>query len=255
MLGERETTIPDLAEPIAAWRCWAIGGDEQTPILLSPRSGTTWPPVGGFSSDVIRDPDRNFISARCVRSMRPDGAGECRSCPSPTADGHQGVGCGIYAYKTIGDLAWDFSPPGLTRFRSVTLGAWDRIVWGKVLLWGAVFEHEYGYRGEFARVEELVMVEGLTVRVEANKISRLADFYSLPVTMLPVTKRYEIEDYFIERTITERQRVASAMQRLGADMASVFDLMISEMKKFANAFKRVAAELEGLAEQKDEEDG
>ena len=255
MIGKNHTVIPDLAEPITAWRCWIIGGDEATPILRSPQSGTPWPPVKEWGSKVIRDPDRNFITASCNDRLRPvSSATPCRSCPSSSADGHHGVGCGIYGYKTVGGLAWDFAPPGMSRYRPITSAAWQTIVWGKVLLWGRVYEHDHGYRGEFARVEELVVVEGLPPRIGMPRVEQLAEFYSVPITVLPASTRLEIEDYFIERSVVESQKIASAMQKFGADMTQVFERMMVGMKKFGTAFKQVAEELEKLSQTIDRKD-
>jgi hypothetical protein len=254
MIGGNQHVIPDLAEPITAWRCWIVGGDEATPILRSPKSGTSWPPVGEWDSKVIRDPDRNFISAKCDERFRPNPNVSCLHCPSPTSANHHGVGCGIYGYKTIGDLAWDFSPPGLSRYDSTGQSGWHFIVWGKVLLWGSVYEHDHGYRAEFARIEEIVLVRGLSFRIGMDRIKQLAEFYSVPITMMPESTRLEIEDYFIERSVEESQKVATAMQKFGADMTKAFERMVIEMKKFATAFKTVAAELEKLSQTIDRED-
>jgi hypothetical protein len=259
MIGKNQTMIPDLAEPITAWRCWVIGGDEATPLLISPKSGTMWPPVEGFESKVIRNPDRNFISAKCTKGLRPEGATPCRTCPSLTAANHYGVGCGIYAYKTMGDLAWDFSPPGLSRHDPTMVGAWNTLIWGKVLLWGTVYEHDHGYRAEFARVEELVVIDGLGDlggRAPA-RAAKLAEFYGVPLNTLPRVTRLEIEDHFIERSLIESEKITRAMQKLGADVTKVFVRAAAEIQKFADAFREVAEALEKMkeADRKDDEDG
>lgn len=81
-----------------------------------------------------------------------------------------GDGCGIYAYKE--PVAWT------NRAGSTTGTVW---VVGTVLLWGALFEHEQGYRAEYGQVVELVNTHQL-----ARELARI---YKVPLIDLDEYER------------------------------------------------------------------
>lgn len=249
MLGGSEAMIPDLAEPISAWRCWIISGDKDTPVLLSPRQQITWPPVGGWDSHVIRGAQRNFVTARCnERSLiNRDGPG-CKECPSPDGDNHYGVGCGLYGYKEIGDLAWDFPLNGLSRYRTGVWRPLDIPVWGKVLLWGRVYEHNYGYRAQYGRVESLVTIEGLPNASWSRVIDNVANFYGVPHERLGERTIWEIEEHVLERTIAEDQAVLRAFQNFGVTLRTAMDDVVSKMLQWGAAFKEIAEQIEKFSQ-------
>jgi hypothetical protein len=116
--------IPDVIEPITAWRAWALaeasdGAPELRPIIYS---GETWP------------------------------AGEVAQakCPPHAASGHRppeaDCSCGLYAVD------------GLDRLPAVT--GRDVTVIGSVALWGTIVEHDSGFRAERAYPTTLRLVCG-----------------------------------------------------------------------------------------------
>lgn len=137
--------IPDFVEPVRAWRCWHLIRHQEDPTwfrLRSPNRSIIWPPGG-------------HLTAVCDGIIWPFGGltSSPRPSPFPCDFGpslHGGAGCGIYGFKTIPRLAQDYPIWGG--------GVGAERVWGEVLLWGRVFEHDLGYRGEFARVESLLML-------------------------------------------------------------------------------------------------
>ena len=173
MIGEVEARIPDLAEPILAWRCFKIGGTGDPFILTSPSQPTTWPPIGG--TEVFK---KDYITANC-RAELPT----IHPCPSPPdmKAGHPGMGCGIYGYKNIEDLAWDWPLRGMSVREDRTCGPQQMFwVWGRVHLWGEVYEHDRGYRAEFSRVHTLAYVEGRGA-MSLELVEEVAEDYGIGV--------------------------------------------------------------------------
>lgn len=161
--GELGIVIPDVPEPITGWREWTVEWDLHSPALDNRE--WEWPVgpdatiVSGF--DLRRwEPGRPFI-AQCPHSRasltdpnrfppyyRWDPlAVPCEACPSPTAEGHQGYGCGIYAYKAL-DRFYLGSP---------RLGN----VLGRVIVYGNVWEHDAGYRASRAELTGLLVPQQL----------------------------------------------------------------------------------------------
>lgn len=254
MIGNAEIEIPDLAEPIVAWRCWVLAGDEETPVLRSPASGIVWPPVGEWVSDVIRDRDRNFITAYCRSEDDP-----CESAPTAVTKAHAGVGCGIYAYKTIEAMAWDWPLSGMSRYTPLnTTPPWTRLVWGRALLWGRVFEHDRGYRAEFARVDSLVQVPWLGF-VQPVELARVAEFYGVGYEILTDVTKDDLEEAARRRQQQASEAFKDTMTRLGFAMAEVATTVGAAMVSMRNTFKAVADALAELRaeddEDEDDEDG
>jgi len=195
MIGDQLPEIPDLVEPITAWRCWIVTGDKETPILRSPVSFVVWPPVRGWQSKVVRGEQRNFITAECKSEE------DCTQCPSPTHNGHRGSGCGIYAYKTIDKLSYDWPLPGLPRHHKDNQYFSKRMVWGKALLWGKVYEHDYGYRAEFARIHSIVKVPSIGDITE-EELQKISSFYGIELEILDLDK-----DYFEEIAVARQKTI------------------------------------------------
>lgn len=249
VIGDTEIEIPDLAEPIVAWRCWALTGDDTTPVLQSPASGIVWPPVSGWDSDVIRDRDRNFISAYCRNKDHP-----CESAPSANTKGHIGVGCGIYAYKTIEALSWDWPLSGMSRYTPLnTNPPWTRLVWGRVLLWGRVFEHDRGYRAQFARVDSLVQVPWLGF-VQPQELATVAEFYGVGYEVLTDVSKDDLEEAARRRQEEVSEAFKDAITRLGAAMTEVVTAVNTAMISMGNTFKAIADALADFGTDDDDED-
>lgn len=153
--------VPDLPEPIVGYRMWrAVGGH-----LLSGKF-ETWPRTGP-------------LAARCRTDLyglpnwqKPFPSGGISLSPHLLREGPPAryCGCGIYAEKS----------PQLPFWTGFLTGDY---VSGEVLLWGRVFEHERGWRAEFARPHRLYRLwrGGLT----EDSMQRLADAYGVEIVDPP----------------------------------------------------------------------
>ena len=122
-----EIIIPDLVEPIEAWRVWRFAGGR----LQSMYSILPWEP-------------REAFKAHCaMRQVMPYFAGVQRSPDArPLHDApHDPCRCGIYASKL--------------ETQAVAMRNLETHVLGRVALWGKVIEYDKGYRAEFAYPLEL----------------------------------------------------------------------------------------------------
>lgn len=113
---------PDLAEPIVAWRAWAIDEYADPPRLASPMQGDLWPAREPMEAVCVPRPPRR----RLAGYEPPD---SCKLAP-----GNCGR-CSLYGLDRRGFLP---------RFGDGTL--W---VWGRCALWGKVVLHEFGARAQF----------------------------------------------------------------------------------------------------------
>jgi hypothetical protein len=110
--------IPDYISPIIGYRVWQWDG-----IGLSSLNGEKW-----FANQPL--------SAVCRRGASGFIAGLSKFTHDPHELPHLKCGCGIYAAKTYEQL----QEPSYKRFG----------IRGEVYLWGAVVEHELGWRAQFA---------------------------------------------------------------------------------------------------------
>ncbi|SRR5579871_1215727 len=58
---------------------------------------------------------------------------------------------GFHAFKSMRDVKFEYSP----------CDADDAVVYGQVKLWGTVYEHQYGYRAEYAKIHTLMEYRSL----------------------------------------------------------------------------------------------
>lgn len=58
---------------------------------------------------------------------------------------------GFHAFKSMRDVKFEYAP----------CDADDAVVYGQVKLWGTVYEHQFGYRAEYARVHALIEYRSL----------------------------------------------------------------------------------------------
>jgi hypothetical protein len=111
--------VPDAIEPIRAWRAWRSSAEADGSLVLQSLThaggGTRWPPG-------------DTLQAGCAVKAHQAPNGACT--------------CGIYAHKTREAAI------------AQAAGAAGTVV-GEVELWGAVVEHEHGYRAQWARPEAL----------------------------------------------------------------------------------------------------
>jgi hypothetical protein len=117
--------VPDLPAAIVAFRSWRW----DAPWLRGVRGGY-WP-----RGEPLEATCEVCESRRWRRHHGPP------LLPSPTGEGHDSYGCGIYAFKSLADT---LAPRGTTT------------ILGEVHLWGRVYEHEVGWRAQFAQVKCLI---------------------------------------------------------------------------------------------------
>lgn len=116
--------MPDLVQPIVAWRAWKVGyAPDGKPQLEALGVSGVWP---------VKQPMSATCGASCVM---PKHAAPCKGCS-----------CGMWAFKT----------------RDTLLEAADGygpVVLGEVYLWGKVVETESGYRAQYAYPKELWLLD------------------------------------------------------------------------------------------------
>lgn len=151
--------IPDLPEPILAYRAWGISWPKEWQPRLHGFANTIWPTDKALTAECMLGKDSvgwgRPTAARVVANgivyIQELSQTPCQEVPSsPNASifgtydsGHVGYGCGIYAYK---------NPLQMIRHCSRGSG----YVWGRVLLWGKVFDHKGGYRAEHAQIHSFI---------------------------------------------------------------------------------------------------
>lgn len=175
---EPEIQVPDVAEPIRAYRSWSADG-----FVLSGTFGADWEPGGTLTATC-----RAGATCGCdyctmlARNLKP------HACPSPTSEGHGGHGCGIYGYLTPELLA--AHGPAATKpdgghdaaMQAALVWMWaggTPAVWGEVEMWGRVMVHEGGYRAEHARIVRLFDLSDVA--------RRAAHVYGVPCDPFPLT--------------------------------------------------------------------
>ena len=184
VIGNMEIEIPDLAEPIVAWRAWRVAPrrltDGDNTIILSSVNGTMWPPNGTGKRPFHK---ADFVTARCTRqpALRPDDPpiGNEHPCPCSPAEavGHAGSGCGIYAFKDLEGLALEFPLWGMSTSKATVMS--EITVWGQVELWGHVYDHAKGYRAQHAKVKTLTHVPGYGL--PETKLKEIGEIYGIEV--------------------------------------------------------------------------
>jgi len=156
-----DALTPDVAEPIVAWRVWGVFDDADVPVLLS-MNNTVWP-------------NTTYLTAKCVAISGTDPYSDHAS---PSRECKQGIyGCGIYGYKDIADIFADFDPATFE----------NGLVFGQILLFGNVFEHDKGYRAQHAQIRSLAFFRDRPIKLTRHE--RLGKTYGVPVQEAPITER------------------------------------------------------------------
>lgn len=178
MIGEAATAIPDVIEPIRGYRMWRLVLSKGALVLAS-ANDTVWSPG---------EP----LTASCVDRWGYDSTAGLDLHTAPSAPhAHDGSpGCGIYAFKEL--------RPGLEQFGTTQ-------VWGEVELWGQVYEHDAGYRAQFARPVRLFRSDGLPVDWLAARYGTEVADWPLPADELAAIEAAREE---------ERTRRAQEQMRL-----------------------------------------
>jgi hypothetical protein len=74
-----------------------------------------------------------------------------RPVPYQSPNGVDEEMAGFHAFKSVRDVEFEYRP----------CDADDAVVYGQVKLWGTVYEHQFGYRAEFAKVHRLMEYRSL----------------------------------------------------------------------------------------------
>lgn len=64
-------------------------------------------------------------------------------------------------------------------------------------MWGKVFSHESGYRGEFARIDSFFDVEGAG-KVKGRTLEKLSEFYGAPIIQVSREQLFDAIDEMCE---------------------------------------------------------
>jgi hypothetical protein len=168
--------MPDLVEPIVGWRSWKFEYRNlaSADVIVSKKL------IGHFSYEW--SPGVNVASCACGSTPSRSGA----LIDPSTAYVHAGFGCGFYFYKSLRDLAQDMHPCS------------GPIVVGLAKGWGKVYEHERGYRTEFAEIDKLYY--GVGRPVHPRHFYNTVDFYGVDeASILDEMFRYPLDDPIIQR--------------------------------------------------------
>lgn len=141
--GDTGELVPDLPAPIRAYRAWSTDGTR-----LMGMGGVIWPAGEPLKArcQSIAHPRGDYHRRSLAMSYSLTGHYEeptpvIHECPSPNSDDHHGYGCGIYAYR---------DPSRFVGSRTYVNVDDEGQVIGCVELGGKVYEHEHGYRAEYA---------------------------------------------------------------------------------------------------------
>jgi hypothetical protein len=157
--------VPDLVEPIAAWRVWRVVASRDGYTLSSAVKQTLWPARLALHATCLAPPS----VLRWVRRTPPH--------PAP----HTDCQCGIYGATLDLITAYlddDSLQPAAAR------------VLGRVALWGTVVECEHGYRASHAYPQHLYIPTDAPQRRHGPTIPDLTTAltrYGVPVQPLTAT--------------------------------------------------------------------
>lgn len=135
-MNKEEIVLPDLIEPIYAWRIWQVqkinfgdnGGIDYRLRAMNFDSPGVWDSVQ--EAQCKRDTKYAHANARCAKVP-------ARFCS-----------CGFYAKKNSELLIREFWYDIF--WRAEILRGFYAVAVGRVSLWGKIVEHEDGYRAQFA---------------------------------------------------------------------------------------------------------
>jgi hypothetical protein len=148
--------VPDYPEPVTGFRAWSIGEVDGLAYLTSlTHLSVPWPTDGPIVAEHVGIPRYGAGAdpgepARILQRADDTKYNLFHLREKPPVPPVEGCVCGVYARKTADALeeAWYFSAlPGKTK------------VVGEVRLWGKMWEHELGWRAQFARPAALYYVK------------------------------------------------------------------------------------------------
>lgn len=186
MIGDMNVEIPDVAEPIRGYRVFRLetvkGENEETLYVLKSYNGTDWPPNGTGKRRVH---GAEHITARCIKAKSlPE-----HPCPSPPQmeGAHEGMGCGIYAFKELNDLVLGFRLFGMP-LRDKGTSGYLVLLYGEIEMWGHVYDHEKGYRAEHAQLKKLYHCP--PYGMGAEQLEAVAEQYGVEVEQIEVDVKW-----------------------------------------------------------------
>lgn len=156
--------VPDYVEPTVGYRMWNVSQLDGLWYLSSIANvGVLWPTNGPLHA-VHHGDEAKWLALNIFHMS------EAGSELNPPTVPVKGCSCGIYAYA---------SPE---RMFTSAEGVLFRRVIGEVKMWGKVWEHEDGYRAEYARPSALWAVRrGMGLPA----VHALAARYDVPVVTFP----------------------------------------------------------------------
>lgn len=148
--------VADYVEPAHGFRMWRTGELDGLAYLTSTTGGVMWPTDNALQAQHVGD-SAAWLALNIYHLADKDPVPPVRRCA-----------CGIYAYTDAAELI---------RGEATAMALYQRVI-GEVELWGKVWEHERGYRAQFARVRSLWWTgHGMSLPV----VQVLADRYNVPV--------------------------------------------------------------------------
>jgi hypothetical protein len=159
--------IPDLIEPVEAWRVWRVAMRDGRVVLQSLFLGAVWEPAAPLVAFCNGGHRSRWPPWRKQPNEHPAPELECR--------------CGIYGVQSVAAArSYLERPPLLCRD--------DRVI-GRVALWGNVVEGPLGWRASHAYPIELfvpaaVGVLGLRRREYTDELLRALEEYRVPVDVI-----------------------------------------------------------------------
>lgn len=121
------------AGEIIAYRAWSVLNGK----LRSMAAEFDWEPNG------IPLWYKRIVSSRTRMDWPP--------VPYKSPNGVHEESAGFHAFKSMRDVEFEYVP----------CDADDAVVYGQVKLWGTVYEHQFGYRAEYARIHRLMEYRSL----------------------------------------------------------------------------------------------
>ena len=162
------TPIPDLAEPVEAWRVWRVSTCDGRVVLKSLFSATVWEPTVPLSASC---PGLRRSPWRAWRVRAKEHAAPALGC-----------GCGIYGVHSVSEAR---------RYLDCALFPQrDGRVIGRVALWGDVVEGPLGWRASHAYPVELFVQDparesfGLRGGARMERILFALEEYLVPVDLV-----------------------------------------------------------------------
>lgn len=185
-----QVTIPDVAEPIRAYRVWTVAEGQ---LLEGANSGVIWPVDGPLIARCLNETSVSVVA----RAFLDDGDHPLRvtrhevPCPPDQVAHHVGHGCGIYG----------LAHPAQAVLHVGTLLPFSQIVYGEVLLSGRYYEYSEGWRAERGHIGALWTLEHPGFRsVDRSLLDELAARYGTTVTDPPVSE-HDLTSQAVDRMV------------------------------------------------------